>query len=87
MKNITPPGTPAKRTLAVLDNPPPAPSGTEAAPSTRISGKVKTAIDAMVSGDCTYTRGQGVAGRRALVHTRKVDQSEKLWSTSGEPSP
>jgi len=52
MENITPPGTPAKRTLAVLNNPPPAPSGTETAPPTRISGKVKAAIDAMVSGDC-----------------------------------
>jgi phage terminase small subunit len=52
MKNITPPGTPAKRTLAVLDNPPPAPSGTEGAPPKRVSRKVQAAIDAMVSGDC-----------------------------------
>jgi hypothetical protein len=52
MENSTPPGTPAKRSLAVLDNSPPAPSGTEAAPPKRISGKVKAAIDAMVSGDC-----------------------------------
>ncbi len=52
MKNITPPGTPAKRTLAVLDNAPPAPSGAEAARPTRISSKVKAAIDAMVNGDC-----------------------------------
>lgn len=50
MENITPPGTPAKRTLAVLDNA--APAGTEAAPPARISGKIKAAIDAMVSGDC-----------------------------------
>ena len=52
MENITPPGTPAKRTLAVLDNPPPSPSGTETAPPKRISRKVQAAIDAMVSGDC-----------------------------------
>jgi hypothetical protein len=35
-----------------LDTPSPAPPGTEAAPPVRISGKVKAAIDAMVSGDC-----------------------------------
>jgi len=51
MENITPPGTPAKRSLAVLDNSPPTPPSTQAAPP-RISGKVKAAIDAMVSGDC-----------------------------------
>ena len=52
MENITPPGTPARRALAVIDNPPPAPPGTEAAPPRRISRKVQAAIDAMVSGDC-----------------------------------
>jgi hypothetical protein len=52
MENITPPGTPAKHTLAVLDNSLPAPPGVEVAPSGRISGKVKAAIDAMVNGDC-----------------------------------
>jgi hypothetical protein len=41
--------TPAKRALAVLDNPPPdGPAG----PHKRISAKVCAAIDAMVSGDC-----------------------------------
>src|SRR6266478_2854657 len=48
MENITPPGTPAKRALAALDNPPPA----EPLPPRRISKKVRAAIDAMVSGDC-----------------------------------
>src|SRR6202165_1241096 len=49
MENITPPGTPAPRALAVLDQPPaPAESG----PPKRISKKVRAAIDAMVSGDC-----------------------------------
>jgi hypothetical protein len=48
MENITPPGTPAKRALAVLDNPPPADIG----PPKRISKKVRAAIDAMVSGEC-----------------------------------
>jgi hypothetical protein len=38
---------PAKRALAVLDNPP---ATAEAA--RRISRKVRTAIDAMVSGEC-----------------------------------
>jgi hypothetical protein len=52
MENITPPGTPAKRTLALLDNAPPAPSSAEAVPTKRISRKVQAAIDAMVSGDC-----------------------------------
>jgi hypothetical protein len=48
MENITPP-MPAKRALAVLDQPaPPADIG---APK-RISPKVRAAIDAMVSGDC-----------------------------------
>jgi hypothetical protein len=48
MENITPPGTPAKRALAVLDNPAPADIG----PPRRISKKVRAAIDAMVSGEC-----------------------------------
>src|SRR5258707_12001147 len=48
MENITPPGTPAKRALAVLDNPPPA----EPIPAKRISKRVRRAIDLMVSGDC-----------------------------------
>jgi hypothetical protein len=46
--NITSPGTPAKRALAVLDQPPPA----VPLPAKRISAKVRRAIDAMVSGDC-----------------------------------
>jgi transposase-like protein len=50
MENITPPGTPAKRSRAVLDNPSPTATPDTAPP--RISGKVKAAIDAMVSGDC-----------------------------------
>jgi hypothetical protein len=50
MENITPPGTPAKRALAVLDNPPAA--DTTAAPARRVSKKVTAAIDAMVSGEC-----------------------------------
>ena len=48
MENITPPGTPAKRALAVLDQPAPAVSG----PPKRISKKVRAAIDAMVTGEC-----------------------------------
>jgi hypothetical protein len=49
MENITPPGTPASRALAVLNQPSaPADSG----PPKRISKKVRAAIDAMVSGDC-----------------------------------
>jgi hypothetical protein len=48
MENITPPGTPAKRALAVLDTPQP----TEPIPPKRISKKVRAAIDAMVSGEC-----------------------------------
>jgi hypothetical protein len=47
MENITP--APAKRALAVLDNPP-APA--DAVPARRISKKVRVAIDAMVSGEC-----------------------------------
>lgn len=50
MENITPPGTPAKRALAVLDNPPP--PATDIGPPKRISKKVRAAIDMMVSGDC-----------------------------------
>ena len=49
MENVTPPGTPAKRALAVLDQP--APIVPPDAPK-RISKKVRAAIDAMVSGDC-----------------------------------
>jgi hypothetical protein len=48
MENITPP-MPAKRALAVLDQPA-APA--DAGPPKRISKKVRAAIDAMVSGDC-----------------------------------
>src|SRR5258708_27180990 len=48
MEKITPPGTPAKRALAVLDTPAPA----EPLPQRRISKKVRAAIDAMVSGKC-----------------------------------
>ena len=49
MESITPPpGTPAKRALAVLDNPAP----TEPLPPRRISKMVRLAIDAMVSGKC-----------------------------------
>jgi hypothetical protein len=44
-----PPGTPARRALAALDNPPP---DVPAVPHKRISAKVRRAIDAMVSGDC-----------------------------------
>ena len=47
MENITPPGTPAKRALAVLDTPAPA----VPIPPKRISKKVRAAIDAMVSGE------------------------------------
>jgi hypothetical protein len=53
MEKVTPPGTPAKRALAVLDNPPPADIG----PPKRISKKVRAAIDAMVSGDCKQIKG------------------------------
>jgi hypothetical protein len=48
MENITPPGTPAKRALAVLDTPPPA----EPVPALRIPKKVRRAIDVMASGEC-----------------------------------
>jgi hypothetical protein len=48
MENVTPPGTPAKRALAVLDTPPAA----EGLTVKRISKKVRTAIDLMVSGEC-----------------------------------
>jgi hypothetical protein len=40
--------TPARRALAVLDTPPPA----EALPQRRISKKVRSGIEAMVSGQC-----------------------------------
>jgi hypothetical protein len=49
MENIIPPGTPAKRALAVLDQP--APTVPPDAPK-RISKKVRAAIDLMVAGDC-----------------------------------
>ena|SRR6476660_9112398 len=48
MEKVTPPGTPAKRALAALDNPAP----TEPLPPRRISKKTRAAIDAMVSGSC-----------------------------------
>jgi hypothetical protein len=48
MEKVTPPGTPAKRALAVLDTPAPA----TPLPPRRISKKVRAAIDAMVSGKC-----------------------------------
>jgi hypothetical protein len=47
MENITPP-MPAKRALAVLDQP----AVTDIGPPKRISPKVRAAIDAMVSGEC-----------------------------------
>jgi hypothetical protein len=50
MENITPPGTPARRALAVLDDP--APAAAVPGPPKRISKKVRSAIDALVSGDC-----------------------------------
>jgi hypothetical protein len=49
MENKTPPGTPARRALAALDNPP---LDVPAGPHKRISAKVRRAIDAMVSGKC-----------------------------------
>jgi hypothetical protein len=49
MENSSPPGTPAKRALAVLDTP--APTVPPDAPK-RISKKVRAAIDLMVTGDC-----------------------------------
>src|ERR1700704_5618532 len=48
MENITPPGTPARRALAVLDTPPPA----TPLPPKRISKRVRAAIDLMVRGEC-----------------------------------
>jgi hypothetical protein len=48
MEKITPP-MPAKRALAVLDQPAPA---VVPGPPKRISKKVRAAIDAMVSGEC-----------------------------------
>lgn len=50
MKDITPP-MPAKRALAVLDQPAAATGDAGMAPK-RISKKVRAAIDAMVSGEC-----------------------------------
>jgi hypothetical protein len=49
VKDITPP-MPAKRALAVLDQPAPATADIRA--PKRISKKVRAAIDAMVSGEC-----------------------------------
>ena len=49
----TPPGTPAKRALAALDEPAP---DNAVAPG-RISRKVRTAIDAMVAGDAKNITG------------------------------
>jgi hypothetical protein len=49
MENITPPGTPAKRALAVLDQPGP---DVAPGPQKRISARVRRAIDAMVTGRC-----------------------------------
>jgi hypothetical protein len=49
MQKVTPPGTPAKRALAVLDTPAPA---EPVPPPRRISKKVRAAIDDMVSGKC-----------------------------------
>lgn len=48
MENITPPGTPAKRALAVLDTP----ASSEPIAAKRISKRVRAAIDAMVAGEC-----------------------------------
>jgi hypothetical protein len=48
MENIIPP-TPAKRALAVLDQPADA---ADSIPPRRITKKVRAAIDALVSGDC-----------------------------------
>jgi hypothetical protein len=50
MENITPPGTPARRALAVLDQLPPA--AADVGPPKRISKKVRAAIDLMVRGEC-----------------------------------
>jgi hypothetical protein len=56
MEKVTPPGTPAKRALAVLDNPTPdVPAGSPK----RISKKLRAAIDAMVNGDCKSIREAG----------------------------
>jgi hypothetical protein len=49
MENITPPGTPAKRALAVLDTPLPAEPVNKAL---RITEKVRRAIGLLVSGQC-----------------------------------
>jgi hypothetical protein len=51
MKDITPP-MPAKRALAVLDQPAAAITGVAGVAPKRISKKVRAAIDAMVSGEC-----------------------------------
>jgi hypothetical protein len=48
MDNVTPPGTPAKRALAVLDTPKPA----EPVKPLRITEKVRRAIHLLVSGEC-----------------------------------
>jgi hypothetical protein len=88
MENITPPGTPAKRTLAVLDNPTPAPSGTEAAPPTRISSKVKAAIDAMVSGDCKNITAAAEKGRARARESEPCPEQaahRRVHTTEGHP--
>jgi hypothetical protein len=50
MENSTPQGTPAKRALAVLADPPARPAPGE--PAKRVSRKVQRAIDLMVTGEC-----------------------------------
>jgi hypothetical protein len=52
MENITPLGMPARRALAVLDNPPPESAG----PALRVTKKVRAAIDLLVSGECKKIR-------------------------------
>ena len=49
MDNTKPPGTPAKRALAVLDTPPPAEPVNKAL---RITEKVRRAVHLLVSGEC-----------------------------------
>jgi hypothetical protein len=48
MENVTPPGTPARRALAALENPPSAETPT---PARRVSKRVRAACDALVNGD------------------------------------
>jgi hypothetical protein len=69
MENNIPP-MPAKRALAVLDQPVP----TDIGPPKRISKKVRAAIDAMVSGDCkricdaTAATGRWLPGHQYQEH-------------------